>query len=94
MKNLKMIPCNNRVIVKKVEQEQEEGTFLLPEGYSKSNKEYEVYEFISAGKGCTNDFNDGDKLVIHQHLVEKFDLSGEEILIVGESAVVCIIRNP
>ncbi len=91
--NPSMIPCGNRIIIKERQQEQEEGTFLLPEGYSKKNDEHEIYDFISAGKTCVNDFLPGDKLVIHQHLIEEFEFAGEKTLIVGESAIVCVIRD-
>ena len=88
-----MIPCGSRIIIEERQQEVEEGTFLLPEGYSKKNNEHEIYNFISAGKTCVNEYMAGDKLVIHQHLVEEFEFAGEKTLIVGESAIVCIIRD-
>ena len=93
MNAYKMIPCSNRIIVQEQKKKDEPGTFLLPEGYSKTNDEYQVYEFVSAGKACVNEFSQGDKVVIHQHLVEEFEFAGEKTLIVGESAVVCIVRD-
>ena len=89
----KMIPCSNRIIIKEQSREEETGTFLLPENYSKTSDELQIYEFVAAGKTCVNEFTQGDKVVVHEHLIEEFKFAGEKTLMVGESAVTCIIRD-
>ena len=93
---MKIIPCNRRLVVAKestADVATENPVFLLPADYSSKEEEYEVYKFVSADEGCLNKYHEGDLVAVEQHLVETMNISGEEILLVQETAVVCIIRN-
>ena len=90
---MSIIPCSNRIIVKEIKIDETETAFLIPEEYSSRDEKFKLYKFVQAGSLCRNDYVEGDKLLVESHLIEEAKILGEKIFLVGESGVVCIVRD-
>ena len=92
-------PLGQRVLVKRVESEEKTaGGLYLPDTAKEKPQEAEVVEVGTGGRdddGKLIDFNvkKGDRVLISKYGGTEVKLDGQELLIISESDILCIIKG-
>ena len=93
---MNVLPKNRRLKLKDytvpVAEEKKEVSFLIPER-DKKPEEFGTFEIISVAEDCQNSWSKGDKVIFPSHMLETIKVNNEEIKLVLENYVVCVVSK-
>jgi co-chaperonin GroES (HSP10) len=93
---MSVIPKNRRLKLKdctlSLDKEKKEVSFLIPE-QDKRPEEFGTLEITSVAEDCQNSWEAGDKVVFPSHMLETINVDNEEIKLILENYVVCVVTN-
>jgi len=93
---MKISPRNRHIVVEKIvdsAQEEPKTNVLLPESYKKEEKSYIIVRVAEISPTCTVNVSRGDKIVVENSMIQKFEIGEGEFYLVLENYVYGVITN-
>jgi co-chaperonin GroES (HSP10) len=93
---MRISPRNRHIVVEIIDdstQEEPKSNVLLPESYKKEEKSYTVVKVLESSPTCTINIGRGDKIIVENSMVQKFEIGENEFYLVLENYVYGVLTN-
>tara|TARA_R110000824_G_scaffold377430_1_gene568744 strand:- start:820 stop:1092 length:273 start_codon:yes stop_codon:yes gene_type:complete len=90
---MKFIPTNRYLLIERLDFEQEDITYvLLPSDYEKQEI-YGCFQILESAEDCNADYEEGERIVVLNSMVETINIAGNEFLVLLENHVIGFVEE-
>jgi len=84
---MEVTPHNNWLLVKRIQQEEDKMTILLPEGYKKQEEPFVLVEILKGYDSITS-----GQVIVPTHMLREANINGTTLLFVEKNHIIAQVK--